>query len=142
MKIVKRKKGPFVGALDTPIYHRRVQIYPTIEDGMMEVTCCDELAEGNFGALTLVVCSDTGGEFVALVFNGEKYMTPDIIAHEAVHVAWFALDLAGVGVTVDNHEQLAYLVGYYVEQINNVVEVYRDHIAKQEEKDGQPTQKD
>ena len=137
MKIVKRKKGPFVGALDTPIYHRRVQIYPTIEDGMMEVTCCDDLAEGNFGALTLVVCSDTGGEFVALVFNGEKYMTPDIIAHEAVHVAWFTLGLAGVQVTVDNHEQLAYLVGYYVEEITQFVETYRKQTINEEPKNGQ-----
>ena len=141
MKIFKPKKGPFVGAHDTPIYHRRIQVYPTQADALMDVTCCDELATGNFGALTFVVCTEEAGEFIALAFNGERYMTPEVVAHEAVHMAWFALDLAGVQVTIDNHEQLAYLVGHYVEQINKVVDAYKAHTAKQkqEEENGKPT---
>lgn len=138
MKFYKRKKkSPCVGVIETPIYHRRVQLYPTVDDALMEVSCCEELAEGNFGALTLVVCTENHGEFIGLAFNDDRYMTPETVAHEAVHVAWFTLDLAGVQVTVDNHEQLAYLVGYYVEEITQFVETYRKQAINEELKDGQ-----
>ncbi|MFV0357730.1 MAG: hypothetical protein ACK5LG_21890 [Bacteroides thetaiotaomicron] len=131
--IYKPKKGPFAGICITPIYHRRLQIYPTKEDALMDISDCPMLEEGNFGALSTVVACDDVGEFLVLAFNGPQYMTPEVVSHEAVHLAWFALDLAGVEVTVDNHEQLAYLVGYYVNQINLVVEAYLNHVKKLKE---------
>ncbi len=38
------------------------------------------------------------------------------IAHEAVHCAWRILDLAGVEVDAGNHEVLAYLVGWIMQE--------------------------
>jgi hypothetical protein len=37
---------------------------------------------------------------------------PAIISHESVHAAWKILEYAGVTVTADNHEALAYLTEY------------------------------
>ena len=36
----------------------------------------------------------------------------DTLPHESVHAAWRVLDLAGIEVYSDNHEALAYLVGW------------------------------
>lgn len=61
---------------------------------------------------------------MASTYNSEVYFTlgypdsnnPNTMAHESVHCAWRILDLVGVEVFRDNHEALAYLVGWVHEQ--------------------------
>lgn len=61
---------------------------------------------------------------MASTYNSQVYLTlgypdtncPNTIAHEAVHCAWRILDLAGVEVEAGNHEVLAYMTGWIVEQ--------------------------
>lgn len=45
----------------------------------------------------------------------------EVIAHEAVHAAWAILDSAGVKVTADNHEALAYMVTWIVKTWNRAM---------------------
>ena len=45
----------------------------------------------------------------------ERKTDINTIAHESVHLAVKALDWAGIEYDVDNHEILAYMVGWIVE---------------------------
>jgi len=55
------------------------------------------------------------GDGICMILISE----PDnqIIYHECLHAAWYALDNAGVQIDVNNHEVLTYLQGYLVENI-------------------------
>ncbi len=61
---------------------------------------------------------------MASTYESEVYLTlgypehncPNTIAHESVHCAWRILDLVGAEVCSDNHEVLAYMTGWIVEE--------------------------
>lgn len=46
-------------------------------------------------------------------------------AHEAVHIAWYILDVVGISLTVDNHEAQAYLVDYIFGGCKDAIEDYK-----------------
>lgn len=135
------KKSGFVGLLNIPLYHTHVQFYPTQEDAVMDIPNVPALNDGNFGAITFIA-EGKDGTWLNVAFREPKYMTAEVIAHEATHAAWFALHMAGVKVSFANHEQLAYLVGYIAEQLHKFCDAYDDYIKDEEEKDGKPTPQD
>ena len=61
---------------------------------------------------------------------------PDTIAHEAVHAAWACLDVTGIDVDRENHESLAYVVGYIVAEIYKGYERYEQKTKAVEEQTG------
>ena len=61
-----------------------------------------------------LVEADGSNVFVVHVPRGAP---PQTIAHEAVHVAWYVLTVAGVQVDSSNHEVQAYLVGHITAQL-------------------------
>lgn len=130
------KKSGFVGLLNIPLYHTHVQFYPTQEDAIKDIPNVPALNDGNFGAITFIA-EGKDGSWLNIAFRQPSYMTPEVIAHEATHAAWFVLHMAGVKVTFANHEQLAYLVGYFAEQLHKFCDAYRKYLeeAITEEKD-------
>lgn len=132
------KKTGFAGILTVPIYHARIQFYPTIEDAEKDITGVGDLNGGSFGAVTFMAGNE-GNRWLNIVFRDEKHITPEVIAHEATHAAWDILKLAGVRVTYANHEQLAYLIGYIVEQLHKFADAYYKFARDKEQKDGKPT---
>jgi hypothetical protein len=55
------------------------------------------------------------GHFV-IIFIEKKATTLEIF-HESLHAAMFMLSMAGIVISVDNHEILAYLQGYIADEI-------------------------
>lgn len=49
-------------------------------------------------------------------------LTPNTIAHECVHAAMFTFERIGQGVSPADHEAMAYLTGWLVEQVNKALE--------------------
>ena len=60
---------------------------------------------------------DGGNVFVCFMPPGAPARTH---AHEAVHLAWYVCDTAGVELDVDNHEVQAYLVGFFVREFERI----------------------
>lgn len=111
MKIFKVKVPPFPGfitiisgSLDELMYELEKRNFTTpnnvITVGDHAVTLKTETAKGTAVAILLL---------------------PEIddltLWHECLHAAWYALDVFGVKIDVDNHEVLAYQQGYLFEQI-------------------------
>jgi hypothetical protein len=47
--------------------------------------------------------------------------SPEIVAHEAVHIANHTFKNCGIRIDVDNDEPQAYLIGWIVKQISNTL---------------------
>ena len=70
----------------------------------------------------LTLCRKEAHELVIAIFDGE----PGTLAHEATHAAFYILTGAGVKLTSDNDEPLAYLVGYIVDEcIPSIVKTWK-----------------
>ncbi len=123
------KKTGFVGLLSIPLYHTHVQFYPTTADAKMDINNLEDVVGDNYGAVTFIAGGEAGN-WINIAFRQSSYMTPEVIAHEATHAAWFVLHMAGVKVTFANHEQLAYLVGYFAEQLHNFCDAYRKYLEE------------
>lgn len=127
------KKTGFVALLNIPLYHTHVQFYPTTADAKLDINNLEDVVGDGYGAVTFIAGADEGN-WINIVFKEPRYMTPEVIAHESTHAAWFVLHMAGVKVTFANHEQLAYLVGYFAEQLHLFVEAYNKYLKEQEVK--------
>ena len=77
---------------------------------------------GDYGAV--VQFSDLK-DAVIVTFFPDCYSV-STLSHECVHIAWKILDRAGVEVYCDNHEALAYLVGW----LSKEIEKYRLELVK------------
>ena len=89
----------------------------------------DQLWVGAGKSLTLQ-CENGG--FIEIVLLKET--SANTIAHECVHAAENMLDHAGVKHSPDNHEALAYLVGYLAEICDNVVKTHNKNKKKGKKK--------
>lgn len=47
------------------------------------------------------------------------------IYHEALHASWFILENAGIKITEDNHEPLAYLQGYIANEVCEIIDGWK-----------------
>lgn len=131
------KKTGFVGLLNIPLYHTHIQFYPTTADAKMDINNLEDVVGNSYGAVTFIAGSEEVGNWINIAFRQPSYMTPEVIAHEATHAAWFVLHMVGVKVTFANHEQLAYLVGYFAEQLHKFCEAYKQHLKDEESKNEQ-----
>ena len=131
------KKTGFVGLLTIPLYHTHVQFYPTTADAEKDINNLEDVVGDSYGAVTFIAGGEAGN-WINIAFRQPSYMTPEVIAHEATHAAWFVLHMAGVKVTFANHEQLAYLVGYFAEQLHKFCDAYHKYLKEEEVKDEQP----
>lgn len=61
---------------------------------------------------------DYGDLSVSMVFNDNELTNRNTLAHETLHAAWRILDMVGVKVAADNHEALAYLVGWVAGELD------------------------
>lgn len=127
------KKQPYK-AFRIPIYKRDVYIFPTLKAAVHYMPC---LGETDAGAAFVqpVHLEEAGVDALVMVFTEDRYMCPSVIAHESTHLAIAVLDYAGIPISVENQETLAYLTGYCTEQVTKYLDKYK---AK---KNGKPTQK-
>lgn len=77
-----------------------------------------EIPDSNSGQSAHFVLEDVGLSLFTIYVDG-KYFEQSTVSHECVHCSWHILDDVGVHLTADNHEALAYLVGYLVDEVNN-----------------------
>lgn len=57
---------------------------------------------------------------VLIRFKNKKEMTANVMAHEAVHAAIEIFDYTGCGISYNNQEPFAYLVGWIAQCIDDV----------------------
>lgn len=100
-----------------PIYNVQVQIHPTRKS--LEKYCKNATGDDTWGACVCTATAEDGSPFFTLSFRDHTYMRPEVIAHECVHLAWRILQTTGVKVSANNHEQLAYMVGYFVDIVTD-----------------------
>jgi hypothetical protein len=121
-----------VDQLNIPIYNNviHVYLYPN------EIKEATDILEKKYSGVNLDDCMFIDAfvyEFInkteiahdlvmVLPFNVKN----KIIAHEAIHAAWNILEFAGVTINNDNHEALAYLVGFLIDGIETILE---NHIS-------------
>lgn len=55
---------------------------------------------------------------VSMVFSEDHLDNRNTLAHETLHAAWRVLDMVGVKLEADNHEALAYLVGWIAAELD------------------------
>lgn len=131
------KKKVYVEEVYIPIWRQAVSFYiaDTIED-------CAKAAEKQFpgtslsgdpkfysGCVLTLTDNDNGLKYfiVMLSVNKDtKDQIDQILVHECVHAAWRVLDSAGVDLTADNHEALAYLTEFLFEHGQTSLKNYSD----------------
>lgn len=106
-----------------PLYGVVAMMYLSFDE-YRRTTGDDESFDGT-DACVLPLIADNGASIVGVAFKDLKAATHSTIAHEAVHAAWRTLDIVGARVDSDNHEALAYLVGWFVTEITKFVDAYR-----------------
>lgn len=77
--------------------------------------CCSryygiDMSKSAFGEGYSATFENQSGQLAFAMMVPEHYCE-ETVYHEALHIAWFVLDEAGVKVTADNHEMLAYMQG-------------------------------
>lgn len=126
-----------------PIYGHQIQIHPNFKSLSKYVS----MHEGSASTAACVdVCETKDGiTFFAMTFRGTDFMTPDTIAHECLHLSWRILQAVGSKATANNHEHLAYLLGFMVEQVTKYTDAYKASVKTKSKnkgkKNGKPTQK-
>lgn len=103
--------------LTVPIYDRRLALFDSVQEAsdFCEKTTGECL---EVGLLDGVAGRANSVYFIAI---NKDDATPAIVAHEALHCAWMMLEAVGVECTEQNHEALAYLVGWLVDRWNRVM---------------------
>ncbi len=99
--------------ISVPLFHAVVFVFFSKEQ--WEAHSKEKAAENVYGQ-----CIDTSYGADVLLFEKRH----DTIAHEALHAAWSCLERTGVEVDRDNHEALAYVMGYIVAEIYKGYERY------------------
>ena len=79
---------------------------------------CDDGVESDLERYSAVVQYNPKKGHVTVTFDPKEYGV-GVLSHESVHVAWKVLELCGVECYCDNHEALAYLVGWVSKTIEN-----------------------
>lgn len=100
-----------------PIYGSSLVICPTIESAQKRYSPEDM----STASQAYVTTMEMGGYLEhVIVFRDIRSESANTIAHEALHAAWRILDEVGVTVDKPNHEALAYLLGWVVDQIESM----------------------
>ena len=73
---------------------------------------------------------DSDEKGVILVSLDLSKLNNSIIAHEAVHAAFYIFNNKGIGCSPDNHEHFAYLVEYIFEKLSSIVDKMRQKPRK------------
>lgn len=103
----KKKKYQHIVDYTVPLYGVTLVVATDIEEASHLGVDIDP----NHGASVCIATHINGTKEVVAVFRPD-HMGNDTVAHEATHAAWRILDLVGITVDSDNHEALAYLVGW------------------------------
>lgn len=104
---MSKKKYKHIVEYSVPLYGVNLVIATDIEEASRLGVDIDP----NHGASVCIMTTTAGTSEVLAIFRPD-HMSPQVIAHEATHAAWRILDLVGITVDSDNHEALAYLVGW------------------------------
>lgn len=103
--------------IDIPIYSQELEVYFTRKKFMRRIK---ELGiEESISPHRLIISesltcfTDSNGYYYAIL-RLSKRTKASTLAHEMVHVAYRLLGVVGVKLEPENHEALAYLVGYLV----------------------------
>ena len=108
-----------------PLYNREVLVYFCEADAKKEIPLLEE-DEMGFSGYVETVQDDDGNRAILLVFRSLEDATIECIAHESTHLAMITLDMAGVPITFENQEAVAYLVGHCVTRVTGIVEKQRE----------------
>lgn len=110
--------------LEVPIYKQYLNVligdvFKSAESLMDEYNV--DIGDAHHGA---------GGLFLQLTVHNEGSMyflmipekcCAEVLAHESVHAACTILHNAGIDITFDNQEAVAYLTGYFVEEVGKIL---------------------
>lgn len=99
-----------------PLYGATLVVCPTIESATKRY---QQDMSTNCQAYVTTMAKDGYLDHV-IVFRDVTTESANTIAHEALHAAWRILDEVGVVVDKPNHEALAYLLGWVVDQIETM----------------------
>lgn len=102
-----------------PIYEQRVYI-ATSSNAMDAQFGGGGIGEGMIGEVGRLTDDNTGldiGVYICLDCH-----SVNTLAHECTHLAFRILERAGIRPTADEHEALAYLVGWLAEKVQSVID--------------------
>jgi hypothetical protein len=114
---MKKKQPSKVYRLVVPIYG--VVVWVAFDSKAMQKKFNLDDMSGNHCAEVFKITRDDGYQSICMVFRKDHF-SQEILTHESVHVAWRVLDIVGIEVNSENHEALAYVAGWFAEEVNKI----------------------
>lgn len=106
--------------IKVPIFDREIRFYYCEYNEITKIYGEDAFFYAD-GITAGVESPDGNFHHVVWINADDHHNIAETIAHEAVHVAYYILSDIGQEHDTDNHEILAYLVGYLVAQFDNAI---------------------